>query len=210
MGMKLYLSSYRAPVASELFALLPKPPEQCKLAIIPNAKDAKLPEERALKLDELTLDLNNLGLASDIVDLRDYDDGQSLFEALKTYDGVWVAGGNTFVLRSEMQRSGFDEIVKQLLDTGFVYCGESAGAIVAGVSLVGAEIADEPELAETKIDTGLDLVANIFVPHADSSDFVEYVNYMKKLYTDDPNVVYLGDKQAYVVSDNYQKIVDAS
>jgi dipeptidase E len=208
--MKLYLSSYRAPVASELFALLPKPPEQCKLAIIPNAKDAKLPEERALKLDELTLDLNNLGLASDIVDLRDYDDGQSLLDALKTYDGVWVAGGNTFVLRSEMQRSGFSEIIKQLLGTGFVYCGESAGAIVAGVSLVGAEIADEPELAETRIDTGLDLVAKIFVPHADSSDFVEYVNSMKKQYAEDPNVVYIGDKQAYVVSDNYQKIVSAS
>jgi len=56
-------------------------------------------------------------------------------------------GGNTYVLRYEMRRSGFDVIIKDLLAAGIVYGGDSAGALVAGLSIAGVESADEPEFA---------------------------------------------------------------
>lgn len=198
--MKLYLSSYRVPKPQELFELLLKPPAGCRVAIIPNAKDYKLPDERKLKLDELTADLQKLGLESDVVDLRDFSEGEAVYEALYPYDALWVAGGNTFVLRYEMRRSGFDSIIVKLLHAGLVYCGESAGAIVAGPTLRGSEVADEPELAKEIIWEGLGLTDKIIAPHADSLDFPGYIDHMKNLYKDSDQVVYLNDDQAFVVN----------
>lgn len=197
--MKLYLSSYRVPTPDELFALLPKPPEQCQLLIIPNGKDDQLPEERAAKLDELTADLEKLGFSVDTTDLRDYDDSNLLYEHLKQTDVIWVAGGNSFVLRAEMRRSGFDSVINRLLEEGKVYAGESAGAIVAGLTLQGSEIGDDPQLADPIIWEGLGLTDRIIAPHAGSPDFLEYINHMKKLYKDNNRVVYLQDNQAFVV-----------
>lgn len=197
--MKLYLSSYRIPTPDELFALLPKPPTQCSVAIVPNAKDYKLPDERAQSLDELIYDLAKHGFKTEIIDLRDFSDPDTLKAALEPHDILWLAGGNTFMLRSEMQRSGLDQIIRPLIKEGKVYCGESAGAIVAGRSLEGSEDADDPELADEKIIEGLGLIDKIIVPHADSPDFVEYVGNMKKKHQDDPDVIYLNDNQALVI-----------
>lgn len=200
--MKLYLSSYRVPTPDELFGLLLKPPAGCRIAIVPNAQDYRLPEERGVRLDEVATYLESLGLQSDIVDLREYDDGDSLYHVLKPYDAVWVAGGNSFVVRSEMRRSGFDTIILKLLHDGMVYCGESAGAIVAGLTLQGCEPADEPELADQIIWEGLGLTERIIAPHADRPEFVEYINHMKKLYKDNDRVLYLNDNQAFAIDDN--------
>lgn len=198
--MKLYLSSYRVPTPEELFKLLPKPPTECSVAIIPNAKDYKLPEERAKSLDDLIYDLAKFGFKTDVVDLREYDDDpDNVRAALVDHEVLWLAGGNTFMLRSELQRSGLDQVILGLLQDGMIYCGESAGAIVAGRTLEGSEDADDPELADKKIVAGLGLLDKIIVPHADSPDYVEYINKMKKTHGNDQDVIYLNDNQALVV-----------
>jgi dipeptidase E len=196
--VKLYLSSYRVPTPDALFALLPKPPTECSIAVIPNAQDDKLPQERAQRIDELIYDLAKFGFKTEVIDLREYDEGQSLREQLQGHDVVWAAGGNTFVLRSEMHRSGFDAIIRELLENGLVYCGESAGAIVAGLTLKGTEIADDPDLADELIWEGLALMDKIIIPHADNANFQEYINHIKKQYDGDSRVVYLNDDQAIV------------
>ena len=198
--MKLYLSSYRVPTPDELLGLFLKPPAGCRVAVIPNAKDYKPPEERKLKLDELKEDLAKLGLESDVVDLREFSDSETLYDALYPYDAVWVAGGNTFVLRYEMRRSGFDAAARKLQGAGIIYCGESAGAIVAGPTLRGSEIADNPEFAKEVIWEGLGLTDKIIAPHADSPDFSGYIENMKKLYEGTDEVVYLNDDQALAVN----------
>jgi dipeptidase E len=207
--VKLYLSSYRIPEPDELAVLLTKPIIDWRVAIIPNAKDYELPHIRAQKLDELAADLSKLGLASTIVDLRDYDDLEMLRNELKTHDLFWVAGGNTFVLRFEMHRSGFDQIIQNLLQEERVYGGESAGAIVAGITLEGFEIGDDPDLAEEVYWDGLGVVEKIIAPHMDSPDFIEYINHIKKVYAGDGRVIYLNDDQAFVVNGTEQKIVTA-
>lgn len=199
--MKLYLSSYRIPKPEEFLSLFLKPAAGCRLAIIPNAQDYRIPEERGVRIDELTSDLEKIGFASDVVDLREYEDGETIYETLKSYDGVWVAGGNSFVVRCEMRRSGFEKVIEKLLELGLVYCGESAGAIVAGLTLQGCEPADEPELADQIIWEGLGLTERIIAPHADNPEFAEYINHMKKLYEGNDRVVYLNDNQALVIND---------
>lgn len=208
-SMKLYLSSYRVPTPLDLQTLAGKPLSECRTVIIPNAKDYKLPNERAQKLDELYADLAGLSIRADIIDLRDYESRESLAQALAGCELMWVAGGNTYVLRSEMQRSGFDQIITGLLDTGMVYCGESAGAIVAGTSLQGFDVADDPELADELIWEGLGLVDKIIAPHMDNQQFIEYANHIKKFYLDSPQVIYLNDNQAWIVNGSEQTLSTA-
>lgn len=204
--MKLYLSSYRVPTPSDLLELVSKPPEHIRTAVIPNAKDYELPEQRALKIDEVVDDLQKLGLISDVIDLREFDDAEQVYEALTDYDLVWVAGGNCFVLRSEMRRSGFDEVINRLLNEGRVYGGESAGAVVAGLTLQGVEVGDDPGLADQTIWEGLALTERIIAPHADNPNFPEYINHMRRLYQEEKRVLYLNDTQALIVQDTTERI----
>lgn len=207
--MKLYLSSYRVPTPKDLKNLLGKPFKECRVAIIPNAKDYNPAEERSQKINELAAYIANLGLRVDIIDLRDYDESQQLSDKLKAYELIWAAGGNTYVLRQEMQRSGFDLSIKDLLAHGCIYGGESAGAIVAGASLRGFEVADDPALAEKTIWEGLGLTDKIIAPHMDNSDFHEYTEHIKKLYAGDENIVYLNDNQAFLVNGASQRVVSS-
>lgn len=49
---------------------------------------------------------------------------------LKEFDGVYVNGGSTFYLLKAVRESGFGEVIKELLPTGFLYMGSSAGAYI--------------------------------------------------------------------------------
>lgn len=208
--VKLYLSSYRIPYPPDLQLLIGKSLEEVKTAVIPNARDYNLPEERAVGIDEIVEYLAELKISADVIDLRDYDDANMLNDTLSKYDFIWVAGGNTYVLRAEMHKSGFDVIIGSLIESGKVYGGESAGAIVAGETLEGSDIADEAELASEIIQEGLKLSPRIFVPHADSAEYIEYVNHMKKVYKDDPRIVYLRDSQVFIANGSEEKIISAN
>lgn len=80
-------------------------------------------------------------------------------------------GGNTFILRRAMQQSGFDEIITQLVQAAeFVYGGFSAGAVVAGASLDGIQLDDDPVTvplgySPKVIWEGLGLCNFMVVPH---------------------------------------------
>lgn len=204
------MSSYRVPTPDDLFRLLDKPAMECRAAIIPNARDYSLPEERAASLDDLIVYVSGWGISCEVIDLREFDDDPvSMEQVLSAYDLLWVAGGNTFILREEMRRSGFEGAIKPILNKGVTYVGESAGAIVAGVSLEGSEVADDAELVDEVINEGLGLVEHIVVPHADSVEYIEYVNTMKKRFMADPRVLFINDNQALVVTGNDEQLVTA-
>lgn len=64
---------------------------------------------------------------------------------LENLDGIWVCGGNTFILRLAMKISGFDEIFKELLERKhFFYGGYSAGICILCDSLKYIEQVDDP------------------------------------------------------------------
>jgi len=88
---------------------------------------------------------------------------------------VWVRGGNTFVLRAQLARSGGDAVLGALIRNGrLAYAGYSAGACVMSPSLIGIDSADDPdEVAPTcgvepRWD-GLGFVDFSIVPHCASS-----------------------------------------
>jgi len=206
--MKLYLSSNGIPSPSQLEQLVGKPLSGARIALIENAKDYYSDKLRTFKIQQGVQQLESLGMEVVTVDLRNYHDKAELKSFLAGFDIVWGYGGNTFCLRYEMARSGFDEVIRELLADGIVYGGESAGAIVAGKTMRGIEKADIPEAAEEIIWNGMSLINKIIMPHADSLFYKDAVEYMKELYGENPDYIEINDLQALVVNGDDIKVVD--
>lgn len=202
--MKLYLSSYRIPTPDALADLVGKPLNEIHMAVIPNAKDYYAERAWNYKVNDFVVFASNLGMKPTVVDLRKTPD-------FTGYDLIWAIGGNTFCLRYEMQRSGFDNAIRPLLEKGVVYGGDSAGAIVAGVSLKGVEHGDEPQFAENIITEGLGLINYAIIPHVDSPGFADVAVKMQEIQEKaGNNYIILNDSQAAVFTDGSFVISDSN
>jgi dipeptidase E len=169
--MKLYLSSYRiGSRGAELAGLLGG---QKRIAVIRNALDFSTDAERLREgRDREISSLAALGITAEELDLRSYFGvPHSLRRAMRDFAGVWVVGGNTFLLRRAMALSGLDAMLcEREQDQDFVYAGYSAGACVLAPSLRGIHLADEPTRVpvgypEAVPWDGLGLIPFAIVPH---------------------------------------------
>ena len=201
--MKLYLSSDDIPTPNDLAQLIGKPLDEVSVAIIPNAQDYYSERARTYKNKVCTDTMESLGLKAETVDLRDYKNADELKTKLSAFDLVWARGGNTFCLRYEMQRSGFDSAIRELLNDGIVYGGYSAGALVAGLMINGIESADIPEFSEKIVNEGLGLVPFIVLPHIDNPEFSEAIDEMRKLHSS-LETIELKDNQAVIFDEGYR------
>ena len=148
--MRLYLSSVF--VGDRPDELIRQVGAGGRVAVVANACDAY--PDRADDAHRELEELGELGLRPVEVDLRDHD-RRTLQEKLVGFDGVWVRGGNTFVLREAMARSGFDVLLPDLLRRDEIaYGGYCAGCYVLGPSLRGIELCDPP--AEVRQVFGVD------------------------------------------------------
>ena len=172
--MKLFLASYRFGDHHTRFAELVGP--GARIAVIAAAADAWPAAARASAVTSELAPLRRAGYDAEELDVRDFAHSpRTLEQALRTFDGVWVRGGNTFVLRAQLARTGADGVLEHLVRGGeLVYAGYSAGAAVATPTLIGLDVTDDPSdvLPTCGIEpvwTGLGLVDFAIVPHGGSS-----------------------------------------
>lgn len=166
--MRLFLSSYRlTPTTPALTAMVGA---GAKAAVVLNALDCLPAGARAERVVEETAALAALGLGAEELDLRAFSDRPGeLRRTLAEFALVWATGGNAFVLRDAMRRSGFDTaLAERLSDDSLVYGGYSAGACVAGPTLRGLELVDDPGAVAELTWDGLKLVDFSIAPHYDS------------------------------------------
>ncbi|MDO5969946.1 Type 1 glutamine amidotransferase-like domain-containing protein [Flavivirga aquimarina] len=176
--MKYYLSSYKfGNKIEELKELIPK---NNKIGHINNSRDwVGSDSERANKDQQEEIELlNKIGFKAEPLDLKEYfDKTDELNIKLTSLGGIWVSGGNTFVLRMAMKLSGFDEIFEKLINReDFLYGGYSAGICVLSESLKSIEIVDDSNNFPYKginepIYEGLGVFNYSFMPHYDSDHF---------------------------------------
>jgi dipeptidase E len=189
--MRLYLSSERLGERSgTLLGMVAGP----RVAIVANGYDycgAIARDFYRAEIYDPVPEFEALGLVPEELDLRaHFGDPQSLKQRLAAYDLVWVMGGNSFVLRRAMRSSGFDNIIRDLLEADAItYGGYAAGAIVAGPSLRGMELMDDPWEVPAGYDDpliwhGLGLTPFAIVPHyrsrhPDAAAAEKIVSYME-------------------------------
>ncbi|HXB98492.1 MAG TPA: Type 1 glutamine amidotransferase-like domain-containing protein [bacterium] len=207
--MKFYLSSYKVGnQVEQLKSLIPK--DNHRFGYVPNALDytGADPERRKRHVQDDMQALRHIGLESGILDLKEYFGRErDLGTTMAGLGGLWISGGNTFVLRQAMRLSGLDEILKDAsLRADFLYGGYSAAGCVLSPDLRAYEIVDNatdlpyPEM-KTVLWEGLGLIAFAFLPHFDSNhpesaDIDREIEYCK-----DNNLPYkaLRDGEALVI-----------
>lgn len=123
-------AGFRTPnskLQKDLLDVLPKPPSQIKIAHVLTA--SKVSPDKAF-VDRERKVLNDLNFLVEEVDIE----GKSPNDLKNTFGGkdiVYVQGGNTFYLLKHVRESGFDTVIKDLIEKGVIYIGVSAGTYIA-------------------------------------------------------------------------------
>lgn len=173
--MRLYLSSFRLGNRTADLARLVGSGR--RVGIVANALDGDDVRTRAAAVELEVAALASLGYVPEEVDLRDHVGDEAAVEArLRELDLLWLRGGNVFMLRYALHRSGADEAIRRLLAADAVaYGGYSAAACVLGPTLEGFERTDDPAVVERAygepaVTSGLRVLDFVVVPHVDSPE----------------------------------------
>lgn len=171
--MKLYLSSYKLGNETEKLKELIKITNG-KFGYIPNALDYTDADQLDTKqhCEKDMKDLSQYGATVKILDLKKYFGKENeLRIKIRSLGGVYVSGGNTFVLRQAMKISGMDKIILETMKRNdFLYIAYSAGVCLLSPLMDSYAITDNakdfpyPEIKE-QIWEGLSILNFIFQPH---------------------------------------------
>ncbi len=174
--MRLFLSSENLGKYPEEFLELLG--SNKRLALVENAKDDWPAKDRTQKVKEHLEQFKGQGFDVFEIDLRNYfGKPKELQKILSKCGGIFIAGGNTFILTRALRYSGADKLLYDMVRKNEIaFGGSSTGSIVATPSLKGTELGDQPEITpsgykEETIWEGLDFVSYHIVPHYKSSWF---------------------------------------
>ncbi len=197
----LLLTSAGMEVEEAILRALPKRPEKMKLAHIVTAanvegykgyvhNDRRLMEQAGFQIEDIDLAGKNAAELQALLEGRDI---------------IYVQGGNTFYLLHHVRESGFDALVKRLIDENIFYIGVSAGSIIAGRTIETTvwRGVDRNLVGLTDL-TGLGLVPfNVFVHYSPQ--------YEQLIVREQPKSKWplriLRDDQALLVQDGSVKLV---
>jgi dipeptidase E len=213
--MRVFLSSYRAGKHDD--KLIKFLDGINKVAVITNAKDYKTPEGRLQRIEENFDYYRSIGLDPTEIDLRSYFHKSGAEKLLAGHNFIWLAGGNTFLLRRALKYTGLDRFLcDSVRKNEIVLGGESAGAIIMGPTLRYSEIdtdEDSPNYIPSGYDkeviwTGLGIVDFVPVPHYQTSGYIGIDDYVKNL--DRENIPYkkMTDEQAIMISGDKTEILE--
>jgi len=121
---------------------------------------------------------------------------------------VFISGGNTFYLLQELKRKNLITYLKERIENGLLYIGESAGSVIAAPDIEYASVIDDETVA-TELDdyTGLNLVDFYIVPHFEEEPFVESSRNTVELYKDKLDLKLINNKEAILVENNNFTII---
>ena len=129
-------------------------------------------------------------------------------EKLSEAKTVFIFGGNTFYLLQELKRKNLTSYLKERIENGLLYIGESAGSVIATPNIEYASIVDDKTLATELNDyTGLNLVDFYIVPHFEEEPFVESSRKTVELYKDKLDLKLINNKEAILVENNNFTII---
>ena len=172
--MKLFLtsSSITPEIRQDFLSVYGKNPTESKCYFIPTAADV---EQEKFYMCKSMDDLAEMGFNPIWYTLK-YKTKEVIQKELADADIIWVGGGNTFYLLDTARKSGFLEVVDDLVkNKGVAYGGISAGTILAAKSIQVAEWKPDGDVNEVDVT---DFTALGWI------DFIPFVHYEKEDYYD--------------------------
>ena len=131
--MKYYLSSYKLGNETNILKELIDNTHK-NFGYILNALDfsSSDPIRKKLHIEKDMEDLKSLGVEVELLDLKNFFGKElDLRIKLRKLSGVYVSGGNSFILRQAMYLCGFDKAISEISknNTNFIYIAYSAALI---------------------------------------------------------------------------------
>ncbi len=170
--MLLYLSSQKLGNRVDVLKKWIKEHDN-KILLIFNALDAKGQDVINKNVSEDKKLLEEIGFDVSVCDLKNYFDCPEKLRADFTqYHAFCVMGGNVFLLRQAMKYSGFDQFLKGISSSDYLYIGYSAGSVILSKDLSGFLGIDDEifyRLKEDLLYEGLSLIDYLFIPHYQSN-----------------------------------------
>ena len=131
-----------------------------------------------------------------------------IVKKLENNEYIYVAGGNTFFLLQEMNRTGTGNLIKTQINTGKLFIGESAGAILVAPDIEYSKDTDNPLMAPNlKSYDALNIVDFYPVPHYNDASLKEAVDIVISKYGTKLPLVPFSNSQAILVIGEEKQIV---
>jgi dipeptidase E len=203
--MKLLLTSagIKEGFKDDFLSLLPNSPKNISVSYIITASFGEEGEKSWLYAAKKQLE--SLGITDiENLDIRGKTQTE-LHSIFSKKDIILVNGGNTFFLLKYVKESGFDIIIKDLVNQGKIYIGISAGSYIACPTIEQAHWKHQD-----RNDFGVtDLTALNFVDFLITAHFTEDVRpaLEEGVKTTKYPTVALSDDQAVLIKDNSMKII---
>ncbi len=190
----ILLTSAGMQMKDEIIKLLQKPAYDVSLAFITTASNPEADKSFVAKDREI---MREMGFNIEEIDIEGKNQNE-LMKLLEHKDIIFVEGGNTFFLMKTIKQSGFEKVVRKLLEQGKVYIGSSAGSIVAGRTIETAAWVGDENAVKLRSLKGMNLVPfDIFVHYL--PEHAELIKKKKPWKWQQRKLKILTDDQAYLV-----------
>lgn len=127
---------------------------------------------------------------------------------LKNNDYIYVAGGNTFFLLQEMNRTGAGNLIKTQINAGKLFIGESAGAVLLAPDIEYSKETDNPLAApQLKTFEALNVIDFYPVPHYQDESLKDAVERIILRYGMELPLVPFSNSQAILVMGKEKQII---
>ena len=198
--MKLFLCSHFSNVGS----LIKEEIEMKKVLFIPTAS---IHEEYRGYVGSARKLFKKLGTVLTEMDISK-EDYTSLEAAFNDADIIYFTGGNSFFLLEQLRKKGVDKLLKEELNKGKLFIGESAGAIVCAPDIKYIEMMDEkPGDYSLTDDGGLSLINFYVLPHYLTAPFKKITEKILEQFNN-LDICPINNSQAVIIEDSSKRIVE--
>lgn len=196
---KLFLCSYFTGVKNTFKDFMNNDTKGKKVLFIPTAN---IDEETKFLIDEAKEVFESLGMEVEDLEISKLDE-KTIKNKIEKANYLYIGGGNTFYLLQELKRKNLIDFIKNRVNSGMVYIGESAGAIVTSKDIEYSDLMDDVSIAkDLKEYSGLNLVDFYIVPHLNEFPFEESSKQIVEKYKNKLNIITINNSQAIIVKDD--------
>ena len=196
---KLFLCSYFAGVKDTFKNFMNNNTKGKKVLFIPTAN---IDEETKFLVDEAKEVFESLGMEAEDLEISKLNE-KTIKNKIEKANYLYVGGGNTFYLLQELKRKNLIDFIKNRVNFGMTYIGESAGAIITSKDIEYNYLMDDKTIAKDLKDyLGLNLVDFYVVPHLNEFPFEESAKQTVEKYKDNLNIIAINNSQAIIVKDD--------
>ena len=140
----LFLCSYFTGVKDIFKDFMNNNTEGKKVLFIPTAN---IDEETKFLVNEAKEVFKSLGMEVENLEISKLDE-KTIKNKIEKADNLYIGGGNTFYLLQELKRKNLIDFIKNRVNFGMTYIGESAGAIITSKDIEYNDLMDDKTIAK--------------------------------------------------------------